>query len=348
MGVAGTLFRPPNLDLDTCIFTLLIDKGGKSTKLIAVPWNCLNPHSFRSSTLLCDVEGDESAEAIGKAMGGILQQADDLETHAAPLAWNFSLNGLVRLTTEVLLCSAQFLAYDDMRKLVLVSHWFHRWDKEVERLAELKRLEDTNRKVPDRLNNPVWEAKSNRHRVLAGPTKRTRKKAASAAEAPLPMAQLRRPRVDLSTNLGQPQPVRVKAPQCRVCKEGFSTWGEVAEHRTLHDWEHVTRREASPKKCRWGKWCRRADCHFWHSERADSSQRCHWIGCDYKECRHLLPMFAENCRRRLKSWRTPKAEEAQPGPKVWFTEDLDAHQGFGPRLCCVPTPHWRAQDCHRL
>ena len=57
MWVADTLLGPPNVDLDTCIFTLLIDNGGKHTKLVVVPWNCLDPHSFHSSALLGDVEG---------------------------------------------------------------------------------------------------------------------------------------------------------------------------------------------------------------------------------------------------------------------------------------------------
>jgi hypothetical protein len=95
----GELVIRSNTAAGELVFTLLVDKRGKSTKLVLVSWNVRNPHSYASCSLLAEVEGGEDRAAVLAVFGPLLDQAQKMEEKGVD--WTFSINDLATLSLEL-------------------------------------------------------------------------------------------------------------------------------------------------------------------------------------------------------------------------------------------------------
>jgi hypothetical protein len=150
--------------------------AGQSTKLVAVTWNVSNSHSYANCSLLAEVDGGKDRAAVQAVFGPILDQAQQMEQDG--INWNFTINALTVLISEVLLQSGQFLDARDRAHLASVSTWFVGIDREVAHLDELEAvaggsLEDVINPVQE---DPFWSASTRTvNRNLEQPKPSTRK-----------------------------------------------------------------------------------------------------------------------------------------------------------------------------
>jgi hypothetical protein len=305
MWVNGTLHWPANIALDTVIFLLLIDKGGDSTKLYCVPWNSAETHSYRTSTLLAEFEGGEDLEAINVVFGDIFQQVSKMEVDG--ISWKFCNNELARLTTETMLWSGSFLTVKEQRTLLEVSHWFHSFDKEVQRQADVERKwklrpepkcadgEDDSNDVDE---NRLWSGGIARYRTAPPPVGKVFNEGRKQRRANLRKAlrPFQAARQEISFDFGavravvaSPLPAAFEAAlalrrqtlHCRVCEFEFETRKALFAHlrSTLEcGGDLYEPEEPNPAKhpCRWGVRCR-ADCCLSH--------RCRFgVKCRIRNC----------------------------------------------------------------
>jgi hypothetical protein len=128
----GALLIRSNIRWDELQLSLLVDKGGSSTKLVGVLWNVTLPHSPVYASLLAEVEGDEDPEACTKIFGPICEQALRMQQG---VNWTFSINDLALLTADCLfLICGDFLDQWDVRTMLCVSTYFAGLDQEIGRI----------------------------------------------------------------------------------------------------------------------------------------------------------------------------------------------------------------------